>query len=217
MERRKLITDFINKPRFVPHPASPGARRYTNAVLRTHEDKEVRFYDDLIKGRQAVINFMYASCHGACPRVTSIMGNIYNALKDRMGHDLFFYSITVKPKADDPAALRQYMEMHRANRPGWTFLTGDPYDVETIRFRLFRMNHPGIDLDFALHAATIRIVNDALNCWTSAEVFASQRTILQHIAWADPPKSFEQRFKENQALQAEIDREVKLYGYRKIV
>ena len=53
--------------------------------------------------------------------------------------------------------------------------------------------------------------------WTTAEAFASLRTILKHISWADPPKTLEERLKENMELQAEINREVKLYGYRKIV
>ena len=217
MKRRELITDFANKSRFVPHRASPGARRFTNALLRTHDNEEVRFYDDLIKGRQVVINLMYADCHAACPLVTATLGRVYDALKERMGRDIFFYSLTVKPETDNPAALKEYAETHRANRPGWTFLTGDPYDLQTIRFRLFRMNHPGIDLDIASHAGTLRIINDATNCWAMAEAFASLRTILQHVSWADPPKTLEQRLKENRELQAEIDREVKLYGYRKVV
>jgi protein SCO1/2 len=217
MKRRDLFNNLANKSRFVPHRASPGAKRYTNALLRTHENREVRFYDDLIRGRQAVINFMYADCHGACPRVTAVLAKVYEAMKDRMGRDLFFYSITVKPETDNPAALRQYAEMHEADRPGWTFLTGDPYDIETIRLRLFRMNHPGIDLDFAMHAGTFRIINDATNCWTTAEAFASLGTVLQRISWADPVKSFEQILQENRELQAKIDKEVKLYGYRKIV
>lgn len=33
-----------------------------NVPLVTHEGKEVRFYDDLVKGKIVVINFMYATC-----------------------------------------------------------------------------------------------------------------------------------------------------------
>lgn len=218
MKRRELFTSLVeNKSRYVPHPASPGARRFTNALLRTHEDQEVRFYDDLIKGRQVVINFMYAECHGACPMVTATMIKVYRALKDRMGQDVFFYSISVKPEQDDPATLKHYAETRQANLPGWTFLTGDPFDIETIRFRLFRMSHPGFDLDAAMHAGTLRIINDATNCWTTVEAFASLRTILEHISWADPPKSLAERLEENKALQARIDMDVKLNGYRRAV
>ena len=68
MDRRELLSRA-----FQPHPASPGTSRYTNAVLRTQDNEEVRFYDDLIRGKQCVINMMYAECHGACPLVTTVL------------------------------------------------------------------------------------------------------------------------------------------------
>jgi protein SCO1/2 len=218
MRRRELLTGFAkSKPRFAPHPASPGIGRFTNALLRTHDDKEVRFYDDLIRGRQVVINFMYADCDGACPMVTAILRDAHQALKARMGNDLFFHSITARPERDTPGALKHYAEMHKADLPGWTFLTGDAYDIETIRFRLFQMRHPGFDLDDSMHAGTLRIINDATNCWTMVEAFASMKGILQAISWADPPKSYGERFAESRVRQALIDKDVQRYGYRRDV
>jgi protein SCO1/2 len=217
MKRRELLTGVASKTSFEPHIASPGVARFTNALLRTHENQEVRFYDDLIRGRQVVINFMYADCHGACPMVTSTLIKVHRALKNRMGRDVFFYSLTVKPETDTPEALKHYAKTRKANLPGWLFLTGDAYDLETIRFRLFSMYHPGFDLDTAMHAGTLRIINDATNCWTNVEAFASLNTILKHISWADPPKSYAQRWADSIARQVLINKEVKKYGYRKWV
>lgn len=218
MKRRELFTDLVrSRSRFVPHPASPGVARFTNALLRTHEDEEVKFYDDLIKGRQVVINFMYAECHGACPMVTATLLRVYRAMQERMGHDLFFYSITVKPESDNPAMLKHYAEMRKADLPGWKFLTGSAYDLETIRFRLFGMAHPGFDLDATMHAGTLRIINDATNVWTAVEAFASMKAIVKHIGWADPPKSYEERLAESKERQVLIDKDVKRYGYRRTV
>jgi protein SCO1 len=213
MKRRELLAGVGSKPVFEPHIASPGVARFTNALLRTHNNQEVKFYDDLIKGRQVVINFMYADCHGACPMVTSTLIKAYEAMKPRMGRDMFFYSITVKPEIDTPEALKHYAKTRKADLPGWTFLTGDPYDIETIRFRLMGMNHPGFDLDASMHAGTLRIINDATNTWTMAEAFASLKTILKHISWADPPKSYAERWAESLARQVEIDKQVKKWGY----
>ncbi len=42
--------------------ANPFADRFPNLVLKTHEGKNVRFYDDLLKGKIVVISFMYATC-----------------------------------------------------------------------------------------------------------------------------------------------------------
>jgi len=222
MHRRSLFANFMSdkpvegKTSFKPHPASKGAKRFTNALLRTHEDKEVRFYDDLIKGRQAIINMMYANCEGACPLITSTLVKVHKHYKERMGKDLFMYSITLKPEQDDPAALKKFATMHGAvNLPGWTFLTGDPFDIKTIRFNLFRINHVNFDLDLDFHASKLRIVNDAENIYTHVNPYSSMFTILQHISWADPPKSFEEQLKENIEIQKRIDREVKEYGYRR--
>src|ERR1044072_3277834 len=211
MDRRSVLTRV-----FTPHPNSPGAAKFTNAVLRTHDNKEVKFYDDLIRGKQVLINMMYAECHGACPLVTTVMKRTYRDLKDRMGKDLFFYSISVKPQDDTPAALKHYAEMRKADLPGWYFLTGDPCDIETIRFRLFAMNHPGIDLHFAMHSGTFRIINDATNYWGHAGAFASQRNIMNRIAWADA-KTYAQYATESRARQALINRDRKKYGYRRDV
>ncbi len=134
-----------------------------------------------------------------------------------MGKDLFMYSITVKPEVDDPNALKHYAEMHNALLPGWTFLTGDPYDIETIRFRLFRMDHIAIDTDLDSHTSSLRIINDTTNRWLEVNPLASMYTILQRISWANPPKTLQERLEENKKLQQQIDKEVKMFGYRKIV
>ena len=52
-----------------PQPAgadapNPFAERLPNTVVVTHEGKAVHFYDDLIKGKIVLINFMYSTCKG---------------------------------------------------------------------------------------------------------------------------------------------------------
>jgi protein SCO1 len=210
MDRRSMLSRV-----FKPSPYSQGAAKFTNAVLRTQDNKEVRFYDDLIKGKQCVINLMYADCHGACPLVTTILKRTYRDLKGRVGKDVFFYSISVKPQDDTPAALKHYAEMRNADLPGWYFLTGDAYDIETIRYRLFNMGHVGLDLDFAMHSGSFRIINDATNYWGHAQAFASQQNILQRIAWADPYKSPAEWDAYAQNLQVAINADIKKYGYRR--
>ena len=210
MDRRELLSRV-----FEPHPASPGVTRYTNAVLRTQDNEAVKFYDDLIRGKQCVVNFMYAECHGSCPAVTQTLKTIYRTMKDRMGKDLFFYSITIKPQDDTPTALKHYAKMRNVDLPGWYFLTGDAYDLKTIRYRLFNMDHPGLDADEALHSGYLRIINDARNSWGMAQAFASNRNILRRISWQDNPKSYAEMVVVNRAVQQQIMKDVKEFGYRR--
>ncbi len=132
-----------------------------------------------------------------------------------MGKDIFFYSISVKPQDDTPAALKHYAKMRGADLPGWYFLTGDPYDIETIRFRLFNMDQAGFDGDLNMHTGWLRILNDARNYWGMAQAFASQKNILKRITWADMPKSHAEWVVENRKIQIAIEQDVKKYGYRR--
>jgi protein SCO1/2 len=218
MNRRELFADITG---IGAHPeqarACSGADIIPNVPLRTHENVQVRFYEDLVKGRQVLINMMYASCESFCPAITTRLVEIHRALGDRMGRDLFMYSITLKPEQDDPAALKAFAAMHRALLPGWTFLTGDAYDIETLRFALFRHNHIKLDLDTQTHTGKLRIINDAINRWVHVAPLASKATVLQHISWADPPKTLQQRLEDNRRLQQRIGEEVEQFGYRKVI
>ncbi|NEX94886.1 SCO family protein [Caulobacter sp. 17J65-9] len=116
--------------------ASPWHGEYfPNAKLVTQDGKTVRFYDDLIKDRVVVINFMFTSCRDVCPMDTAQMRAVQAALGDRVGKDIFFYSISVDPKTDTPAVLKSYMQTFKVG-PGWTFLTGSQADVELLQKKL---------------------------------------------------------------------------------
>jgi cytochrome oxidase Cu insertion factor (SCO1/SenC/PrrC family) len=43
---------------------SKSAPDFPNVTLIDHEGKEVKFYDDLVKDKIVVINFMFATCQG---------------------------------------------------------------------------------------------------------------------------------------------------------
>jgi hypothetical protein len=107
--------------------------------------------------------------------------------------------------------------MNKVNLPGWYFLTGDASEIQTIRFRLFGMAHPGFDLDDAMHAGMLRVINDNRNSWGMAQAFASDKHILKRIMWHDPQKSYAERVIENRNLQVAIMKDVKKYGYRRDV
>lgn len=185
-----------------------GPEFYTNAVLHTHENKPVRFYDDLIKGKLTLINFIYTGCMKSCPRSTGNLAKAQKLLGDRVGRDIFMYSITLKPEEDDPETLRDYARSHGA-RPGWLFLTGNEYDLTTIRFKLARWDHPMLDFDLDQHTGMVRIINDTLNQWTMCPTHAAPQQIVDAVSWVEPTKPFAVRLRENYKTQVRIDRETR--------
>jgi protein SCO1/2 len=112
-----------------------GPDYFTNAALTTQDGKVVRFYDDLLKGKSVVVNLIYTRCTASCPLETAKLSQVQRILGDRVGKDIFFYSISIDPKHDTPAALKAYAERFHA-RAGWLFLTGADPDIKVIAKRL---------------------------------------------------------------------------------
>lgn len=158
-------------------------RCFPDVVLTTHEGKRVRFYDDLLKDKIVVLNMMYADCTGICPLITANLVRAQKLLGERVGRDIFLYSITVKPEIDTPAHLRQYAEMHHVG-PGWLFLTGGSSDVELLRQKLgFADANPEVDQDKTRHSGMVRYGNEPLALWGSCQGQAKPEWIAEEISF----------------------------------
>ncbi|MEJ8838011.1 SCO family protein [Ramlibacter sp. AN1133] len=156
------------------------ARRFPNVPLLTHEGKEVRFYDDVLRDRKVVFNVMYTVCSNICTPVTQ---NILEAqrLLGSFANDIHFYSLSLTPLDDDPAALRAYMKQNHIES-GWTFLTGKPENVEAVRKGLgFARNKPEQDADLSNHSGMLRIGNERMAAWSHASALTNGRAIARMI------------------------------------
>jgi len=162
-------------------------RYFPNFELTTHEGKKVRFYDDLIKDKIVVINFMYVKCEGICMPVTPNLKRVQRLLGNRVGRDIFMYSITLKPEEDSPAALKRYVDMHTI-KPGWRFLTGKPDEIDTLRRKLgFTDAKAKLDKDLTNHTGMVKYGNEARQWWAMFPGEANAPWIVECIHWMDGP------------------------------
>jgi len=142
-------------------------RHFPNVELITHEGKKVHFYDDLVKDRKVVLNVMYSNCQKACPTTTANLVRVQKILSDRIGHDIFMYSITLKPEEDSPKVLKKYAKEHGVG-PGWLFLTGKPGDIELLRHSLgFVSTIPRKANDKSSHINLLRFGNEPYLRWAA--------------------------------------------------
>ena len=159
----------------------PRANYFPNVTLYTHEGKAVKFYDDLICGKLVAINMMYTQCEGICPGMTQNLRQVQERLGDRVGRDVFMYSISLLPEQDTPGRLKEYVDINHIG-PGWLFLTGARADIETLRYKLgFYDNDPEVDADRSQHTGMVRIGNEALDRWSMAPALAEPDSIAQAI------------------------------------
>lgn len=141
---------------------------FPNVVLTTQDGKKVRFYDDVIKGKVVSLNFIYTNCGDVCPLDTAQLRQVHALLGDRVGKDVFFYSISIDPEYDTPARLKRYMRQFDIG-PGWTFLTGKKKDIELIQRKLgIRVVDPKNIKD---HDTRLMVGNEALGQWIKRSPF----------------------------------------------
>jgi len=161
-----------------------------NVSLITHDGKRVRFYDDLVKDKIVTINFFFGHCDEVCPLVTANLVKVQKLLGDRIGRDIFMYSVTLKPEEDTPDVLQKYMKKFNARPEGWTFLTGQGLDIENLRKGLgFTYPDPAIDRDKTQHIGNVRYGNEPLMLWAACPGMAHPPFIAESISWMIRPET----------------------------
>ena len=141
-----------------------GANYFPNVILTTQDGQKVHFYDDVLKGKSVVIDMIYTSCGYACPLETARLAQVQKTLGDRVGKDIFFYSITIDPAHDTPKVLKAYMEKYHIG-PGWTFLTGKKSDIEMIGKKLGLWNNDPDPNNPDGHTPSVLIGNEPGGQW----------------------------------------------------
>lgn len=163
--------------------ASPGptASAFPNILLLTQENKQVRFYDDLVKGKTVLVNFIYTSCEKSCSPTTANLARMHGLLGDRIGRDLVLLSISLDPTVDRPAKLKEYAARF-GQFQGWYFLTGNDVDIDGLRRKLGLYDlDTAIDGDKTQHAGIVVIGNDVTNRWSSMPALMDPRQLAQTL------------------------------------
>jgi len=160
-----------------------------NIPLVTHEGKHVLFYDDLIKDKIVSLNFFFANCDEICPLVMANLAKVQKLLGSQLGRDIFMYSFTLKPEEDTLDVLRQHRERYHA-KPGWTFLTAKPDNMEKLRKAIgFTYPEPDIDKDKTQHIGNIRYGNEPLMLWSACPGMGHAEWIAETLEWAIHPET----------------------------
>lgn len=208
VSRRKLFAGLVTVPvlgalsafadKTAPAPAHKFAPRisgremlrkryFPNFELITQDGKKMKFYDDMLKDKIVVLNMMYADCEGVCPLITMNLKRVQKILNEQIKHEIFFYSMTVKPEQDSPAKLREYVKMHRIDTRYWQFLTGKPEEMDIIRHLTgFADPDPEIDKDKARHSGMVRYGNEPMALWGTCQGSGKPEWMAKEIGFSIP-------------------------------
>ena len=176
-----LIAVSIAAPGILKAQGGPrGGDYFPNLPVVTQDGKTLKFYDDVIKGKIVVINFIYTHCPDLCPLATARLGQVQEKLGDIVGHDLFLVSLTVDPERDTPERLKEFSASFSAG-PGWLFLTGAPVDIRSINAKLGNKS-----TTLSEHRNEIVLGNEATGEWQRNTVFGDLDRLIMDIHAMDP-------------------------------
>ena len=115
-------------PSSAPAPAAsgPSASLRNYAIPPVHlvreDGKVVSLADEMNDGRPVVLNFIFTTCGGICP----LMSSVFAQFEHRLGPDagkVHLMSISIDPEEDTPARLLAYARKFHAGRE-WQHYTG---------------------------------------------------------------------------------------------
>src|SRR6267143_1998089 len=89
-----------------------------------------------LRGKIWIADFIYTTCPGPCPMISSRMSELQKPLEKS---DVHLVSFSVDPAKDTPQVLRSYAEKWQAEPGRWDFLTGP-------KSAIYNLSHDGFRL-----------------------------------------------------------------------
>ncbi len=154
------------------------AREYfTNLELINQDGETVRFFDDVLRDKVVVINFVFTNCQGACPLMTFKLSQVRDQFEGEIGDPLQFVSLSIDPERDTPAAMKAFAQEHNADHEGWVWLTGNPDHLDNIIKRLGQFAE-----DVESHSTMMLAGNVSAAHWIKIQPYEMPSQIVQKIA-----------------------------------
>ena len=89
-----------------------------------------------LRGKIWIADFVYTTCPGPCPMISSRMSELQKPLEKT---DVHLVSFSVDPAKDTPAVLRTYAEKLQAEPGRWDFLTGPQSTIYNLSRNGFKL------------------------------------------------------------------------------
>lgn len=121
----------MDNPAFKACPRAKGgptASRFPQVVVEDQFKRKAWFYEEMVNNKLVLVSFTSVKGEQYYPVLNNLV-KVQDMLKDRLGKDVFMYTVTTSPERDSPEDLKKLAEKHGAN---WQFITGKPENIREI-------------------------------------------------------------------------------------
>ena len=161
MKRVVLAALLLTACQTRPTLPSFGVVPYFNLTDQTGHP----FDSHVLDGKPWIANFIFTSCPGPCPRMSSQLRDLRTLTPQKV-------SFTVDPARDTPDVLASYAKRYNADPQTWHFLTGPQSELHHLSRQVFKLG----DVDRQLEHSTRFVLIDG------------QRRIRGYYDSSDPEK-----------------------------
>jgi cytochrome oxidase Cu insertion factor (SCO1/SenC/PrrC family) len=155
--------------------ATATARYLPNLALVNQDGKTVHFYDDLVKDKIVVVDFIFTQCTDACSPLTQNLANVQQLLGDRVGRSISMVSISLDPAHDTPQVLKDFAAKFGV-KPGWAFVTGPADRLNNLAHKL-----GGYSADWHDHSTAVVIGNVPAGQWIKINGLVAPEIIAKAV------------------------------------
>lgn len=112
-------------------PATGGGKNvklFPHVIVQDQHKRKAWFYEELIRDKIVLVNFTSVKGEKYYP-ILENMVKVQEMLEDRLGKDVFMYTVTTDPYRDTPETLKALADKFGAK---WQFLSGEADDIRAV-------------------------------------------------------------------------------------
>jgi len=110
---------------------APVALSVPDIEVVNQDGQHVRFNSQVIDGRIVIVTGFFTTCSSMCPITQEKLAQVAKLLGPRLGKDVVIVSLSVDAENDTPARMKAWAEKFHIG-PGWTLLSGNRAEVDTL-------------------------------------------------------------------------------------
>ena len=148
------------------------ALRVPSVVLTDETGRTVRLYDDLVKGRIVVMNFVFTACSTICQPMSATFAQVQKMLGPR---PVRLVTVSIDPEHDTPARLAEW-KARFGGGDSWALLTGAKDEIDRLRKTLGVYTANRLD-----HTPTIVLLDDRSGRSTRLNGLVRARDVIAAI------------------------------------
>lgn len=153
---------------------APVALPVPDIEVVNQNGRHVRFNSQVVEGRIAIVTGFFTTCSSMCPITQEKLAQVAKLLGPRLGKDVVIVSVSVDAENDTPARMKEWGEKFHIG-PGWTLLSGNRADVETLLKSL------GLFVPLPQRHQSALMIGSAATGWARASSWTSSEKLARLV------------------------------------